>query len=110
MARYELNWAELLDKAKANLILDHAEDDALLEDYLRAALDYAEAYQHRPAEHYRKHPMPPATEQAVLMLAAHFYEARDGSTGGFFADSVQAGAAVWEAVNRLLRLNREKWI
>ena len=30
--------------------------------------------------------MPPTTEQAVIMLSSHFYESRDGSTGGFFAD------------------------
>ncbi len=35
--------------------------------------------------------MPPTTEQAVIMLSSHFYESRDGSTGGFFADNVQAG-------------------
>ena len=27
--------------------------------------------------------MPPTTEQAVIMLSSHFYESRDGSTGGF---------------------------
>lgn len=41
------------------------------------------------------------------MLASHFYESRDGSTGGFFADSVQAGRQVWDTVNLLLRLDRE---
>ena len=30
--------------------------------------------------------MPATPEQAVIMLASHFYESRDGSTGGFFAD------------------------
>jgi hypothetical protein len=50
--------------------------------------------------------MPPTTEQAVIMLASHFYESRDGSTGGFFSDNVQAGKQVWETVNLLLRLDR----
>ena len=41
------------------------------------------------------------------MLSSHFYESRDGSTGGFFADNVQAGKQVWNTVNLLLRLDRE---
>ena len=52
--------------------------------------------------------MPPTTEQAVIMLVSHFYESRDGSTGGFFADNVQAGQQVWNTVNLLLRLDR-RW-
>ena len=51
--------------------------------------------------------MPPTTEQAVIMLSSFFYESRDGSTAGFFADSVQAGQQVWDTVNMLLRLDRD---
>ena len=47
------------------------------------------------------------TEQAIIMLASHYYESRDGSTGGFFADSAAAGEMVWKTVNNLLRLERE---
>lgn len=47
------------------------------------------------------------TEQAVIMLASHFYESRDGSTGGFFADNVQAGKQVWNTINLQLRLDRD---
>lgn len=96
----------LLSKVKANLILTHNEDDALLESLINTAVSYAESYQHLPAGTYANTPMPPTTEQAVIMLASHFYESRDGSTGGFFADSVQAGQQVWNTVNRLLRMNR----
>lgn len=99
----------LLDKLKANLILTHNEDDALLENYIKAAVNYAESYQHISAGTYVDKEMPPTTEQAVIMLASHFYESRDGSTGGFFADSVQAGRQVWDTVNTLLRLDRE-WL
>jgi hypothetical protein len=35
----------LLEKVKANLILQHDEDDALIIGYIAAALDYAESYQ-----------------------------------------------------------------
>ncbi|MGN0500585.1 MAG: head-tail connector protein [Ruminococcus sp.] len=99
---------ELLQKVKHNLILEHNEDDELLKMYITAAVSYAESYQHIPENYYSKNPMPPTTEQAVIMLASHFYESRDGSTGGFFADSTNASAQVWNTVNLLLRLDR-RW-
>ena len=97
----------LLDKVKANLILEHNADDELLKMYLTAAVSYAESYQHISEGFYSENPMPPTTEQAVIMLASHFYESRDGSTGGFFADNVQAGQQVFNTVNLLLRLDRD---
>ena len=72
-----------------------------------AALAYATSFQHLSENHYQDHPMPGSTRQAVVMLASHFYESRDGSTGGFYADNTNASAAVWVAVNRLLVLDRE---
>ena len=96
----------LLEKVKANLILEHSTDDELLQLYLTAAISYAESYQHLPEGTYAETTMPPTTEQAVIMLSSHFYESRDGSTGGFFADNVQAGQQVWHTVNLLLRLDR----
>lgn len=98
---------ELLNKVKANLILTHDEDDELLKSYITAAVSYAESYQHIPQGTYQNTAMPPTTEHAVIMLSSHFYESRDGSTGGFFADNVQAAKQVWDAVNTLLRLDRE---
>jgi len=97
----------LLEKVKANLILEHDEDDELLQQYIDAAVSYAEGYQHLTVGTYEAAVMPLTTEQAVIMLASHFYESRDGSTGGFFADNVQAGQQVWNAVNTLLRLDRD---
>ena len=97
----------LLPKVKANLVLEHNEDDDLLKGYIRAAVSYAESYQHVSEGWYSENPMPPTTEQAVIMLSSHFYESRDGSTAGFFGDSVQAGQQVWNTVNLLLRLDRE---
>ena len=98
---------ELLSKVKASLILEHSVDDELLKGYITAAVSYAESYQHIPEGHYMENTMPATTEQAVIMLASHFYESRDGSTGGFFADNVQAGQQVWNTVNLLLRLDRD---
>jgi uncharacterized phage protein (predicted DNA packaging) len=97
----------LLGKVKANLIIEHDADDELLQRLIDAAVAYAESYQHLAAGTYEAAVMPPTTEQAVIMLASHFYESRDGSTGGFFADNVQAGQQVWNTVNTLLRLDRD---
>jgi uncharacterized phage protein (predicted DNA packaging) len=97
----------LLEKVKANLIIEHSTDDALLESYITATVSYAESYQHIAEGYYTDNPMTPTTEQAIIMLASHFYESRDGSTGGFFADNVQAGQQVWNTVNLLLRLDRD---
>ena len=97
----------LLEKVKKNLILEHDKDDELLESYISAAVAYAESFQHIPEGTYSDEVMPPTTEQAIVMLASHLYESRDGSTGGFFGDNVQAGQQVWNTVNLLLRLDRD---
>lgn len=96
---------ELLPKVKQNLILEHDADDALLLGCIRAALDYAKSYQKR---HRWGQTLPPSTEQAVIMLSSHFYESRDGSTGGFWGDRPDAASAVWQAVNRLLAMEK-RW-
>ena len=99
---------ELLAKVKQNLILEHSADDELLKSYISAAVSYAESYQHIEQGYYAENPMPPTTDQAVIMLSSNFYESRDGSTGGFFGDNVQVGKQVWDTVNMLLRLDR-RW-
>lgn len=97
----------LLDKVKANLILEHNEDNELLQNFVLTASSYAESYQKKEEGFYTKNTMHPTTEQAVIMLASHFYESRDGSTGGFFADNVQASTQVWNVVNMLLSMNKD---
>jgi len=99
---------DLLPKVKANLILEHDADDELVKGFIRAAVSYAESYQHIKEGFYTDNAMPPTTEQAAIMLSSHFYESRDGSTAGFFGDNVQAGQQVWNTVNMLLRLDR-RW-
>ena len=98
----------LLQAVKNNLILEHDEDDKLLQSYITAAVSYAESYQHLHEGYYAEHRMPPTTEQAVILLASHFYESRDGSTAGFWNDNPNAAKQVWNTVNLLLRLDR-RW-
>ena len=95
----------LLTKVKANLVIQHDEDNELILGFIGAALDYAENYQKHS---YGRKKLPPATEQAVIMLASHFYESRDGSTAGFFSNFIGAVPNMWQAVNRLL-LTEKRW-
>ena len=97
---------ELLIKVKENLILEHSVDDELLKQFITAAISYAESYQHIEEGFYKTNKMPETTKQAVIMLVTHFYESRDGSTGGFFSDNVNASSQIWNTVNLLLRLDR----
>ena len=62
---------EILSKVKANLILEHTADDALLKSYITAAVSYAESYQHIQEGYYTENPMPPTTEQAVILSLIH---------------------------------------
>jgi len=97
---------DLLPRVKANLILAHDLDDELLCGIIRSAVDYAISYQKREK---LWEGIPPATVQAIVMLASHWYESRDGGTGGFFADTALAAQNVTAAVQRLLGINKEYW-
>lgn len=98
---------ELVAQVKANLLITFDDDDALIGVLVNAATSYACAFQHLPENHYETREMSGATRQGIVMLASHFYESRDGSTAGFWADKPDAARAVWNAVNNLLRLDRE---
>ena len=97
---------ELLPKVKDNLIITFNDDDSLILSFITAAISYAESYQHLEEDYYQTNDCPETTKQAIIMLSSHFYESRDGSTGGFFADNTNAGEQVWNTVNTLLRLDR----
>ena len=102
-----LDAASLLEKVKNNLIIEHDRDDNLILGFIMGAVSYAESKQKMPDGTYAREQMPPTTEQAVIMLASSFYESRDGSTGGIFADNVAAGERSWETIDRLLMLERD---
>ena len=102
-----MNTNELVGLVKQNLIVEHREDDGLIASFVAAATSYATAFQHLDGGHYETHPMSEATRQGIIMLASHFYESRDGATAGFWADKPEAARAVWNAVNTLLRLDRD---
>ena len=97
----------LLERTKANLMVNHHIDDELIEALIAAAKNYAEDYQHLEKGYYNENEMTPVTEQGVVMLASFLYESRDGSTGGFWGDNTQAPATAFDTINRLLRLGRE---
>lgn len=97
---------ELLKKVKENLIITFNDDDSLILGFINAAISYAESYQHITEGTYKVMPMSATTVQAIVMLASHFYESRDGSTGGFFANSTDASDQIWKTVNLLLRMDR----
>ena len=98
--------SELLPKVKENLIITFQDDDSLILSLISAAISYAESYQHLEENYYKTHTCPETTKQAIIMLSSHFYESRDGSTGGFFSDNTNASEQVWKTVNLLLRLDR----
>ena len=99
--------SELLPTVKENLIITFSDDDSLILGFIAAAISYAEEYQHLDKGYYQSNEMSETTKQAVIMLSSHFYESRDGSTGGFFADNTNAANNVWATINRLLLLDRE---
>ena len=98
---------DLLEQVKNNLIVTFNDDDNLIISFISAAISYAEGYQHLEEGYYNSHEMTERTKQAIIMLSTHFYESRDGSTGGFFADNTNASEQTYKTVNRLLMLDRE---
>ena len=98
---------ELISKVKKNLIIDHDEDDDLIHMYICTAMSYAEKYQHLEENYYSSHDMSPSTEHGVIMLASHFYENRDGSSGGFFGNTPSHSEEAVKIINDLLRLDRD---
>ena len=98
---------DLLTKVKKNLVLTHNQDDALLEQFIKAAINYAESIQNVAFGSYTITPMSQTTERGVIMLASHFYESRDNSTAVFFSNNTQEGQQLWEKVNNLLQIEFE---
>ena len=98
---------DLLEQVKQNLIITFSDDDSLIISFISAAISYAEGDQHLEEGYYKENEMSERTRQAIIMLSTHFYESRDGSTGGFFADNTNASEQTYRTVNRLLMLDRD---
>ena len=99
--------ADLLQRVKDNLIITFNDDDSLILGFIDTAISYAEGYQHLDAGYYEKYECSETTKLAIVQLASHFYESRDGSTGGFFADSSNAADSAWASAQRLLSMDKE---
>ncbi len=98
--------SDLLQRVKENLIITFNDDDSLILGFIAAAVSYAEGYQHYEPKYYETNECSENTKLAIVMLASHFYESRDGSTGGFFADNASAGEQAIKTANMLLRIDR----
>lgn len=98
--------SDLSQRVKENLIITFEDDDSLILGFIAAAISYAEGYQHYEPKYYGTNECSENTKLAIVMLASHFYESRDGSTGGFFAGNASAGEQAMKTANMLLRIDR----
>lgn len=99
----------VLANVKANLVIDHGQDDGILRLHVQAAMDYAGKFQHKDDSYYNTHDMSPVTEQAVVMLASFYFESKDGGTGGFFTPTTTAAQQTQKCVDNMLRLDKD-WV
>lgn len=100
---------DLFALAVKNLELENGleiEDAPLLRSLIQAGVSYAEQYQHLPDGYYNTHEMMPTTQQGIIFLVTHWYESRDGSTGGFFGNQPACAEQVRKTADCLFRLGR----
>ena len=93
---------DLLPRVKKNLIIEHCDDDELLSDLIRSALDYAKTYQNKKRW---GRSLPPTTEQALVMLVSFWFESRDGGNGGFMTSA--KGEEILRSIKWLLSLGKD---
>jgi hypothetical protein len=106
--RYRLDVTALLAKVQQNLILENPDDNdlAVMERCTMAALDYAARQQNHPNGFYKKNPMTPNTEDAVIMLASLNYESRDCTPTGIFGASEAGSKLARTTIDDMLRLGK----
>lgn len=88
-----------LSLAKAHLNIDQTGDDELIQHYLDAAESWISDFVGKPVADFD--PIPASLKQAVLLLAAHFYENREAVLVGITAGDLPFG------VISLIRAHRE---
>lgn len=93
-----------LETVKAQLKIDHDNDDQLLREHMSNALSYAEQYQGKSYIGSAPNEMRGTTRQAILLLITSWYENRDGVSAR--QTSANTKDPVIEAVNRLLYFDR----
>jgi len=94
---------ELLAKVKQNLIITFDNDDDLIREKIRNAVDYAAHFTHTELTDDLKS----LTEAAIIVLASHWYESRDASSGGYFGDRTDAAKQIMETVDNMLRMEKD---
>ena len=93
-----------LETAKAQLKIDHEEEDALLVGYITNAVSFAEEYQTKNYSVVPFDRMTKVTEQAILLLVTIWYENRDGTTEK--SSRMTAKDPAMETVKKLLYFDR----
>lgn len=77
-----------LAEMKAHLRVEFGEDDKLIKNYIQQAQDVAEAYCRVSFEDLDD--VPTQAKLAVMLLAGHFYEVRDGSDKAAYDTTMRA--------------------
>jgi Phage gp6-like head-tail connector protein len=88
-----------LADAKAYLLIEFDDDDAVLERLIAAAGDHLSSI----GVDMEAAPLPPSVEQAQYLLIGHFYQHRE-------ATSTQVSASISFGVDRLIAPHREHGI
>lgn len=82
------------------------EKDVSIQSEIDSAIKYAESFQYLPRDYYKTKVMPSSTEQAVVMLAAHFCKTQKPTKYSDEENTVLK-EQLWNMVNKLLKLNKK---
>jgi len=75
---------------KKHAVIDHTDDDELLQHYLDTAEGWIQGYVGVTLATLT--PMPPELKQGAMLLAAYWYEQREAVSAGVSMDAVPLGA------------------
>lgn len=89
--------------AKMHMNIDHSNDDELIQHYLDAAAEWIVDFIGTPLPE----PTPATLKQAVMLLAAHYYENREGSLIGISAGDLPFGVIALIRPHRVWSFSHE---